>query len=44
MEDFYHRFRAIAGSPDEWAARRAATTPIDGDAYRVIIKGPDLDL
>ncbi len=42
--DFYHRFRALAGLPDEWAAQRASRTPVDGDAYRIIINGPDLDL
>lgn len=42
--DFYHRFRAIAGLPDERAARRAATPSFDGDAYRIIIEEPDFDL
>lgn len=43
--DFYHRFRAIAGLPDEWAARRAAAPPpFDDEAYRVTIEGPDFDL
>ncbi|CAO3401681.1 hypothetical protein [Azospirillum palustre] len=42
--DFYHRFRAIAGLTDERAAQYAARTLFDGDAYRIIIEGPDLDL
>lgn len=42
--DFYHRFRAIAGLPDKWATQRASPTQFDGDAYRIIIEGPDLDV
>jgi hypothetical protein len=42
--DFYHRFRAIAGLPDERATQRATTMPLDGEDYRIIIEGPDLDL
>lgn len=42
--DFYHRFRALAGLPDERAAQRASRTSVDGDAFRIIIEGPDLDL
>ncbi|WP_454018458.1 hypothetical protein [Azospirillum sp. Marseille-Q6669] len=42
--DFYHRFRAIAGLTDERVAQHTARTPFDGDAFRIIIEGPDLDL
>lgn len=42
--DFYHRFRVLAGLPDERAAQRASRTLVDIDAYRIMIEGTDLDL
>jgi hypothetical protein len=41
--DFYHRFRALAGLPDEWATQRASRTLVDIDAYRIMIEGTELD-
>ncbi|MCX8281521.1 hypothetical protein OSJ77_15085 [Phyllobacterium sp. 0TCS1.6C] len=36
--DFYARFRAIAGLPDEWLARRN-TPPVDPERVRKLIEG-----
>lgn len=40
--DFYPRFRAIAGLPDEWLARRQST-PIDAERFRILIEGLEVD-
>ncbi|UTL78914.1 ATP-binding protein [Pseudomonas putida] len=40
--DFYPRFRAIAGLPDEWHARRKGLRNYD-DMYRTILKSHSLD-
>lgn len=44
LPDFYHRFRMLAGLPDERAARHASRTLIDGDFYRTLIEATDIDL
>lgn len=41
--DFYARFRAIAGLPDEWLARRTEATPIDAERFRILIEGLTTD-
>ncbi|MCY1348644.1 hypothetical protein D9M69_347960 [compost metagenome] len=35
--DFYSRFRAIAGLPDEWLSRRN-DPPISEEQYRIVIE------
>ncbi len=40
--DFYPRFRAIAGLPDEWLARRRDST-IDAKRFRILIEGLEAD-
>ncbi|WP_205470677.1 hypothetical protein [Breoghania sp. L-A4] len=40
--DFYPRFRAIAGLPDEWLARRRASA-IDAERFRILIEGLEAD-
>lgn len=42
--EFYYRFRAFAGLPNERAAEHASPTMVDIDAYRIITEGTDLDL
>jgi hypothetical protein len=42
--DFYNRFRALAGLPDEWAEQRSWRTTIDSDAYRRFIEETDRNL
>jgi hypothetical protein len=37
--DFYPRFRAIAGLPDEWLARRQQAPQFDAESFRVLLKG-----
>lgn len=41
--DFYPRFRAIAGLPDEWLARRQDAPQIDAESLRIFIEGLTLD-
>ena len=37
-QDFYPRFRAIAGLPDEWLARRRQTPQIDAESFRIFLE------
>lgn len=37
--DFYPRFRAIAGLPDEWLARRQQAPQFDAESFRILIEG-----
>ncbi|MTH59987.1 ATP-binding protein [Paracoccus litorisediminis] len=41
--DFYQRFRAIAGLPDEFLSRRNESTRIDAESFRIIIEGLTAD-
>lgn len=41
--DFYPRFRAIAGLPDEWLARRQEAPKIDSESFRIFIEGLTAD-
>ena len=37
--DFYLRFRAIAGLPDEWLAHRQQAPQFDAESFRILIEG-----
>ena len=40
--DFYPRFRAIAGLPDEWLTRRKDQS-VDAESFRILLKGLEAD-